>query len=453
MPRIAFYVLGCKLNQYELRAIQEAFGSRGWETVPFGEGAEVYLVHTCAVTGRSARQCRQMLMRARRFSPDALVVATGCYAEVAPEELRAAGADLVLGTSRKEEIVGAVEEALGMGKAPAIPLQVSGFPERSRALLKVQDGCDRRCAYCIVPLARGPSRSRPPEDVVEEARRLAAAGHMEIVLTGVDIGSYGEDLTPPSSLPELLSSLLEEVEGPRFRLSSLEPMGLSEELLDLISSSRRLCRHLHLPLQSGDGRVLRAMGRPYSPGEYREWVEEAHRRVPDICIGADVIVGFPGEDEVAFLNTLRFLEELPISYLHVFPFSPRPGTEAWKMPETVGHGEKKERAKLLRDLGEEKRREFYRGLVGKELEVLVEDRRVGGRKVGLSDNYARVAVDPEERTGSIIRVRALRSEGGLLVGARLGPCAQISPVPEPVQASGPSQPFPQGWPRPKDSRL
>lgn len=422
MSRIAFHVLGCKLNQYELRAIQEAFFSRGWEAAPFGEGAEVYLVHTCAVTGRSARQCRQMIMRAKRLSPRALVVATGCYAEVAPEELRAAGADLVLGTSRREEVVGAVEEALGMGKAPTVPLRVSGF-ERSRALLKVQDGCDRRCAYCIVPLARGPARSRPPEEVVEEAGRLAGAGHMEIVLTGVDIGSYGRDLTPPSSLVHLLLRLL-AVEGPRFRLSSLEPMGLSEELLDLISSSGRLCRHLHLPLQSGDGDVLRAMGRPYSPEEYRGWIEEAHRKVPDICIGADVIVGFPGEDEVAFRNTLSFLEELPISYLHVFPFSPRPGTEAWKMPETVGNEEKKERARLLRELGEEKRRKFYRSLVGKELKVLVEDRLAGRRKVGLSDNYAKVAVDPEERTGRIIRVRALRFEGGLLVGERSRPCSQ-----------------------------
>jgi len=416
IAKIAFYALGCKLNQYELRAIQEGFEARGWEFVPFGEEAEVYLVHTCAVTGRSARQSRQMILRAKRLSPKALVVATGCYAEVAPEELRAVGTDLVIGTSRKEEVVRIVEEALGRRPPPVSPLRVSRFPDRSRALLKVQDGCDRRCTYCIVPLARGPSRSRPLEEVVREAERLARAGHLELVLTGVDLGSYGKDLTPPVRITDLLEAL-EEVKGPRFRLSSLEPMGLSEDLLDLMARSDRFCRHLHLPLQSGDEGILKAMGRPYRPEEYRAWVEEACRRIPDICIGADVIVGFPGEDDVAFENTVRLLEDLPVAYLHVFPFSPRPGTRAYRMRETVGPEEKRRRAKLLRDLGERKRREFYRNLVGKELEVLMEDRYIGGKRVGLSDNYARVVVDaPEEYIGRIVRVRPLMLDGGVLVG-------------------------------------
>jgi len=324
--------------------------------------------------------------------------------------------DLVVGASRKEEIVRSVEEALGGKAPPRSPLQVSRFPDRSRALLEVQDGCDRRCAYCIVPLARGPSRSRPLEEVLREAERLAEAGHRELVLTGVDLGAYGKDLKPPIRLTDLLKAL-EEVEEPRFRLSSLEPMELSEDLLDLMARSDRLCRHLHLPLQSGDGGVLKAMGRPYTPEDYRAWVEEACRRVPGICIGADVIVGFPGESERAFKNTLRLLEDLPIAYLHVFPFSPRPGTRAYRMRETVEPEEKKRRARLLRDLGERKRREFYRNLVGKELEVLMEDRHIGGKTLGFSDNYARVAVDvPEEYTGKIVRVRALMLDGGVLVG-------------------------------------
>lgn len=426
MPTIAFCTLGCKLNQYETEAIREQFEREGYRVVSFTDRATVYVVNTCSVTGKSDRHSRQMVRRAIQTAPEALVVATGCCAQVDPQALAGIpGVDLVLGNREKNRILDFLKPSKIDGKAAIAvspreqldrfeDLDISSFGRYTRAFIKVQDGCDCFCSYCVVPFARGPNRSRELASIISQAKRSVGLGYKEIVLTGVHLGTYGRDLGGAIDLVDVLEAL-EKVEGlRRIRLSSVEPTDVSPELIDLLAGSDRICRHLHLPLQSGDDEILARMNRPYQASEYRDLVMTLTDRVPGIGIGADVIVGFPGETDGNFRNTYEFVEGLPFSYLHVFNFSRRPGTVAATLPDQVPPGVRKERSRLMKGLRERKMLQFRRSFIGEKLEVLIENRRdkETGKLTGLTDNYIRVLVDGEdELMNEIMEVELTGVEG------------------------------------------
>ena len=427
---VSFYTLGCKLNQYETEGMREAFRKRGVRIVPFGEPSDVCVVHTCTVTERADTQCRQALRRAVRVCKDGLVVAAGCYAQVDPKRLAdIEGVGLIVGTASKVDLPDLVERARDGGPKVCVgpreelrrfvEWDVRGLAGHTRAFLKIQDGCDSFCSYCIVPLARGPSRSRELEHIVQEAERLIVGGYREIVLTGVHISLYGRDLSPQRDLLDVMERL-EQLEGlDRLRLSSIECTEFPEPWIDFLARSEKVCRHVHLPLQSGDDEILRRMNRGYGADAYREVVWTLYERVPGIALGADVIVGFPGESDAQFECTRRVIEELPLSYLHVFPFSKRAGTKAAKMGGMVDEQAKKERAAVLRALGEAKRSAFGARFVGRTLRVLFEGRRdrETGLLTGLSDNYIRVLAEgPDAWMGRILDVRVEEVRGKQVVG-------------------------------------
>jgi len=405
MTTAALVTLGCKVNQCETAYLEERLRGAGYEIVPFPGPADLYCVNTCAVTARAAMESRQLIRRALRRNPGARVVVTGCYAQVAPAEIaRIPGVSLILGSSEKlallEHLAGLMSAAVatvrvGDPRATGIPqpLALSAFAGRTRAFLKIQDGCDARCSYCIVPHARGRSRSIPAAPVLEQVERFLAAGFQEIVLTGIHLGQWGHDLEPPRHLTSLIGDIFERCPPPRLRLSSLEPGEITGKLLDLVAAEPRLCPHLHIPLQSGDAAVLRQMNRTYHPRFYRDLVRDAVARIPGLAVGADVLVGFPGETEACFLNTYRLLESLPLAYLHVFPFSPRPGTPAEVMRGRVPPPVIRTRSALLRELDRVKRLAFMGCFVGTVRSVLVEGRSAAdGGRLGFSDNYIPVLV-------------------------------------------------------------
>ena len=436
--RVAFYTLGCKVNQYDTEAMAGLFRRAGWEVVDYRQPADVYVVNTCTVTARSEAQSRQAVRQARRRNPGALVVVCGCYPQVSGEEaLRATGADVVLGTRGRGEIVSLVERALrgerrlvevgpylpprevreageagAAGHRPGegyeeIPVEAQG---RTRAVLKVQEGCDMGCTYCIVPLARGPARSRDPGAALREARRLVAAGFREIVLTGIQLGAYGRDLGMADGLAWLVEQLAATPGLWRLRVSSLEPVDVSDRFLDVVAASPVVCPHLHLPLQSGSDRVLEAMGRPYSAAQYLALVERAREKVAELALSTDVLVGFPGETDEDFAATVRVVERVGFMRLHVFPYSPRPGTAAARMPDRVPDRVKEERARILREVGERLARSFVLGLVGRVVEVLAE-REHGGWVSGLTGNYVRVRFPGgADLEGCLVEVRITGAE-------------------------------------------
>ncbi|OGW28677.1 MAG: tRNA (N(6)-L-threonylcarbamoyladenosine(37)-C(2))-methylthiotransferase MtaB [Nitrospirae bacterium GWC2_57_13] len=394
--RIAFTTLGCKINQYETDRMRQDLEAWGGTIVPFSGEADVYVINTCSVTARTDYQCRQAIRSAVRKGKGAKVVVTGCYAETRPDEIRKiAGVDLVLGNQEKGEIVNRLlldtvrEDQPGPTSMAA---DISPVHGRTRGFLKIQDGCDSRCTYCIVPLARGPSRSIPLEKVTEQFDALLQAGCPEIVLSGIHIGRYGEDLSDGPDLAGLLRNLLSRRGGSRIRVSSIEPNEISQGLIELIGDG--LCRHLHIPLQSGDDGILAAMNREYISLTYRNLLDSLAGRIPSIALGADVMVGFPGEGDVQFQNTLHLIERSPLTHLHVFSYSPRPGTPAASMSGQVPEQVKKERSKLLRDLGQKKNQAFRRSFAGQELVVVVEDKvdALSGLLTGLSDNYIRMTL-------------------------------------------------------------
>ncbi len=426
--RVAIVTLGCKVNQYESRALQEALERRGHLVVPVEGAPDVVIVNSCTVTHRSDRDTRAWVRRARRSRPGVRVVVTGCYAQVDPEALRALGVDAVVGTADRSSVPDLVERGWsGVRVArvdrvrPLEPEPVSRFTGRARAFLKVQDGCEAFCAYCIVPYARGPSRSLPLEDVEAGLVRLREAGHREVVLTGVHLGLWGRDLVPPKSLEDLLA-VAERSGVPRIRLSSLEPQEIGEALICRLSRSDVLCPHLHIPLQSGSDRVLAAMGRPYRVGAFRRLVERLARSVPGICLGLDVIVGFPGESEEDFRDTVDLLEALPVAYLHVFPFSPRKGTRAYTMAGRVPEAEVGRRARILRELSARKREAFWKSQRGRILPALAEGGDGEGWLRFRTRNYVPVRVRwVGEPPGHEVRVRLEAVRNGWVEGTVMGP--------------------------------
>ncbi len=431
--RIAFATVGCRLNQFETDALRGKAQAAALDVVPFDAVADVYVINSCTVTAEADADSRQLARRAVRRNPAALVAVTGCYAQAAPERVAAiAGVDLVLGNAEKPELLDYLQAARKNGLArlavgavsdrrrmdPYSPVLDS---DRTRALLKVQDGCDYRCSFCIVPAVRGPNRSHPPERILDEMRRLAAAGFPEIVLTGIHLGTYGRDLRPAVTLAHLCEQIAGLAESPRIRLSSLDPHEVTPGLIRLLADSTRFCRHLHLPLQSGDEAVLRRMRRGHTAGRFRDLVERLAVEVPGIAVTCNVIVGFPGEDERAFCSTVDLLEALPIAGLHVFGYSPRPGTDAAGYAGQVPRAVTAERSRTLRALALRKAEAFRRRQVGETLEVVVLHReRDDGLLEGLSGNFIQVWFEGDPALqGGLARVRITGMTGRGLLG-RLG---------------------------------
>ena len=402
--RAAYYTLGCKLNYAETSAIARSLEKEGFQRVDFGEQADLTVINTCSVTENADRETRSIVSRALRSNPDSQVVLTGCYAQLRPEEVGAIpGVDLVLGAQDKFQIarfLGNGEKRTQAEVHSCAIEEVDQFigsysiGDRTRSFLKVQDGCDYKCTYCTIPKARGISRSDRLENVVQKATEIAAQGIKEIVLTGVNTGDYGKgefgNKKHEHTFMDLLQAL-DQISGvERIRISSLEPNLLHEEMVEFVARSHRFVPHFHLPLQSGNDEILGKMKRRYRRALYRERLEWIKEQMPDACIGADVLVGFPGETEQHFADTHQFLSDLPISYLHVFTYSERPGTEAVRMDQVVPMPQRKERNQRLRLLSEKKRNLFYRSHIGSQRRVLWEAKEKDGMMQGYTGNYIRL---------------------------------------------------------------
>ena len=409
-PRsVAFYTLGCKLNYSETSSIGRLFEEAGYTELAFNDGADVYVINTCSVTDFADRKCRQIVRRALRFNPQAKVIVVGCYAQLKPDEIAdIPGVDLVLGAAEKFRILDFVEE---LSKAPGKGMVQAGevseaknfvdafsFGDRTRSFLKVQDGCDYKCTFCTIPLARGRSRSDTVDQVVNNARKIAELGVKEIVLTGVNIGDFGngteviEGIRPKKEALFIdLIQALDAVEGiERFRISSIEPNLCTNEVIEFVANSKRFVPHFHMPLQSGNNKQLRQMRRRYQRELYADRVAHIKKLMPHCCIGVDVIVGFPGETEEDFLESYRFINELDISYLHVFTYSERPNTPAIEMEGVIPIAERRRRNQMLNILSEKKRRYFYEQHIEEKRQVLFEESKTDGRMSGFTDNYIRV---------------------------------------------------------------
>ena len=422
--KVAFHTLGCKLNFSETSTIGQQFLKHGFSIVDEKEKADVFVINTCTVTDNADRECRQIVRRALRNNPNSFIVVTGCYAQLRPDEIaKIDGVDAVLGSNEKFNLFSYLEnfekkELSCIYPPPRIyvspienldsfnPSYSTDADNRTRAFFKIQDGCDYKCSFCTIPLARGKSRSASPEEVISEFKQLLKAGYKEIILTGVNVGDYGstlfrdhdrnldqeheQDHEKEIDLYSLLKMML-KVEGDyRIRISSIEPNLLTDEILDLTANDERMCNHFHIPLQSGSREILKLMQRRYRIEDYQNLIYKAVNRIADLGIGVDVIVGFPGETEENFIETYNFLKDLPISYLHVFTYSERPETKAIEMANSVDPVERKHRSNMLRILSAKKKHEFYQKMVGKELSVLFEHENHNGLMKGFSSNYVRV---------------------------------------------------------------
>jgi threonylcarbamoyladenosine tRNA methylthiotransferase MtaB len=398
---VAVTTLGCKINQFESAAMTEILEKDGFSLVPFEEAADVYVINTCTVTAKTDAESRRLVRRARRRNPDGRIVVTGCYAQVAAGELQGMPeVDLVIGNPEKKsiaELLRAVDPPRVLvsdiaAEKEVSPLRLESHSEHTRAFLQVQNGCDSFCSYCIVPHARGKSRSVPFEEVLEGIGRFAARGFREVVLTGIHLGAYGLDLSPRRSLLDVLREAEERRLVPRLRLGSVEPQEVTEELISFLAGSRIVCPHLHIPLQSCSDTVLGRMNRRYSTAFVAKLLSRIAADVPGIFLAADVIAGFPGETPEEFRETVAVLESLPLAFLHVFPFSPRPGTPAAQMPGQVPPQTLRERAAALREISRRKRESFVASFAGKELSVLVQESSPRGGVRGLSRNYLTVTI-------------------------------------------------------------
>jgi len=403
MPKIALDTVGCKLNQAETQHLAEQFAQAGYELVSAADGADIYILNTCTVTHVADGKCRRLLRLAHRLNPDALVVAMGCYAERARQELaQIEGVDLVLDNSQKPHLLRLLEESGSLSR-PVYAHRGSTAPAgfRTRAFIKVHDGCNSFCSYCIVPLVRGREKSVPVDQVVAEVRHRVAEGYNEVVLTGTKLGSYNYE---GAGLKELLQRILKETEVARLRLSSLQPQEISPELIELWHDNR-LCRHFHLSLQSGSEAVLKRMKRRYTVGEYQQAVTLIRGMVPQVAITTDIIVGFPGETEEEFEQSFEFCRQMQFARIHVFSYSPRQGTEAALMTDRVGDGVKRERSQRMLALAGESAQNFRQRFLDKTLLVLWE-KQTGGIWSGLTDNYIRVYTrSSEDLTNQILQVK------------------------------------------------
>lgn len=420
--RVAFLTLGCKVNQYDSDAMRSLFLSRGYTAAE--KDADIYVINTCSVTSIGDKKSRQLIRRIRREHPGAIIAAAGCYAQLSPEEVAAAGCDVVVGNQNRARIVDYIEEAAAgrAGSHVVDIMQVAEFEnltvtpegeEKTRAFVKVQEGCDNYCTFCIIPYARGRLKSRRPDDAVAEVMLLAEKGYREIVLTGIHLGNYGVDLRDGTRLSTLVERLLAIPGISRIRLGSIESVEVSDELIRILQTERRVCRHLHLPIQSGSDAVLARMHRHYRLAEFKKLISTLREKIPGLALTTDLIVGFPGETEALFEETLETLRELKFSGIHVFPYSPRTGTPAASYPDQVSPAVKKERVHRVEEMETEIATAYRRTFLGKSVRVLAEELR-GGRWEGVSDEYIRVSFTGEgiEKGGLYeVRVTGLTEEG------------------------------------------
>ncbi|NMB80352.1 MAG: MiaB/RimO family radical SAM methylthiotransferase [Ignavibacteria bacterium] len=461
--KVAFHTLGCKLNFAETSTIGEQFLEKGFSIVEYSDKADVYVINTCTVTEHADKECRQIVRRALRNNPDAFVIVTGCYAQLRPDEIsKIEGVDVVLGSNEKFNLFNYInnfekKELSCIYVSPTEELNSfhsshsTDADDRTRAFFKIQDGCDYKCSFCTIPLARGKSRSMKPDEVVKEFKEILSKGYKEIVLTCVNVGDYsstihhnldlnhdhdhdhvheqehGQDQEheheqdqeheKEMNLFRLLKNILEIKSDYRIRISSIEPNLLSDEIINLAANDPRLVNHFHIPLQSGCDKVLRLMQRRYNTNDYKILIYKLVEKIENAGIGVDVIVGFPGETEEDFLETYNFLRGLPISYLHVFTYSERPNTKAISMPDQVDIVERKRRNNMLRILSEKKRNEFYRRMIGEELTVLFEHENLDGFMKGFSSNYVRVKIPfSQEYVNKLIKVKIMEVDENICTG-------------------------------------
>lgn len=419
---VSFYTLGCRLNQAETAILCDLFREGGYEIREFGEATDVCVINTCSVTGHSEARCRNMIRSVLRRHPRTFLIIVGCYAQVGLDILRSIpGIDMIVGTEDKFHLVKYLTDmlaeqngtsCLSKRSAPAIfhsntisqddftMNSVGNFVKRTRANIKIQDGCNFFCSYCIVPYTRGRDRSRKFDDIRQEALQLVARGHQEIVITGVNIGTY---TFQGKGLLEVLR-MLEELEGvQRVRITSIEPMTVPEGILEYLVSSKKLCRFFHIPVQSGDNAILQLMNRRYTREDFSTFIHSLAEAIPGVNIGTDIIVGFPGESEREFEHSRQLLEELPLNYAHVFSFSPRKRTPAASLPQQVHPETIKQRSQILRTLSAQKRRQFYTAYVGKTVSVLFERQEENGFSTGYTDNYIKVGVQTTEEVSNSFR--------------------------------------------------
>ncbi|MEW6267049.1 MAG: tRNA (N(6)-L-threonylcarbamoyladenosine(37)-C(2))-methylthiotransferase MtaB [Thermodesulfobacteriota bacterium] len=427
-PTAAVLTLGCKVNQFESAAMSRLLTEAGYEMIPAGPAADLTVINTCSVTHRADFETRALIRRAFRRNPEGRIVVAGCLAQLRPEELAdLPGVALVLGRNKNDlvRLLRQPDPDKIMVAPPGVYPEPAalGFPDfdRTRAFLRIQDGCSAHCAYCVVPRARGPSRSLPEALVREGLSYYQTQGRREVVLTGIHLGAWGLDLLPAADLTGLLARLEALGPEPRLRLSSIEPNEATPLLLSLVASSPRLCPHLHLPLQSGSDRILEAMRRPYTAATIKAIVETVNQVRDDFCLGVDVMVGFPSEEEPDFDRTRRLLRELPLAYFHVFPYSRRPGTPAAARPGQVPEREKTRRVEILRRLGQEKRLDFHRRCLGQVRPTLIENTRdkATGLTRGLTDNYIQILITgPPPPAGRIMPIKLTEIDGQGRVSGR-----------------------------------
>ena len=438
--RIAVATLGCKINQYDSAVIRSRLEEKH-SLVPFDEPADCYIINTCTVTDRADWEARQLVRRAKRRSPNCKVLLTGCYAQVSPAEVaRVQGVDFVVGLNRLDDLLHLVEttdlnypriHVSDVKRQRGVPvLGTRALPGHTRAFLKIQEGCNYTCTYCIIPTARGLSRSVAPREVLHQVKLLADAGYAEIVLTGIHLGGYGQDLTPRIDLTALLEMLVDSSLVRRIRLSSLDPREVPDRLLDLIAGSEVICPHLHICAQAGEDTILKQMRRNYDTAYYRELLSKTRERLPEAALGSDIISGFPGESDEQFESSLAYFASLPLTYFHVFPYSQRRGTAASIFRHPVPIVSKKLRAQRMRQLGAEKKEQFCQTFRGRRMAVLIEDKidRGSGDRRGFTRNYLPIIVSGgNHRVNEEVDVQIEGFARGCLIGAAIYPGAPENP--------------------------
>lgn len=427
MNKVAFHTLGCKVNQYETEAMEKMFEDNGYKIVSENEISDIYVINTCTVTNLSASKSRQFIRKVKKTNEDSIIAVVGCYSQVSPEEVEnIEGVDVIIGTSDRKKIVELCEKAKVEDQKINIVRSIKTYDEfeeidvddiksMTRAYMKIQDGCNQFCSYCIIPYARGPIRSRQILDVVEEAKKLSLSGFSEIVLTGIHVASYGKDLGD-ISLGDVITKISKVNDIERIRLSSVEPNLITEEFMDSLVKSGKVCDHFHLSLQSGSDEILKRMNRKYSTKEYKDKVDLIRKYMPNAGITTDIIVGFPGESDEEFIETIEFVKDIKFSRIHVFKYSPREGTPAAKFNNQVHGSIKNKRSERLIELGDELMEKFHSRFIASDMDVLFEKNNKGYYE-GYTSNYIRVkAPSDKDITGCLAKVDIIASEGEFLIG-------------------------------------
>jgi len=428
MPKFIITTLGCKVNQYESASLSENLKKAGWESVQKENTSDLCIINTCAVTQKASMQSRQAIRQASRANPKARIVVTGCYAQTEPDELKQIkGIEFIVGHADKHNIPEIIQSS--KRKDTSCPVTICSdvrheidfrqpflvaSGNRTRPFLKIQDGCDAFCTYCIVPYARGRSRSMPLQTVLKSIKQLQRSGYREVVLSGIHLGCYGLDLSPETNLLMLLNHIRKSKPIHRVRLSSIEPHELTDDIIQLAANSDIICHHFHVPLQSGDDHILKKMQRPYSRSYFKNLILKIHALLPDAAIGVDTLIGFPGESQEAFDNTYNLIKDLPVTYLHVFPFSSRKQTPASKYAGKVPPDIIKSRCRKMRHLGKEKKKSFFRNNIGKTVEVLIESKRdsQSGFLKGITASYIPVFLEGDNRLkNTLVRIKIVKLNG------------------------------------------